>query len=288
MLITQKNGLTMTLFKNVIPAAGLLILLFSMAATAQSKQVKITTKACDDLLIANVITANNPIPCHRLRRVSFSYWNEKGVVKNDGELLVLDIIAPQIVKLTNALLVQKFMIAKARGLAHYHGDDNALMNDNNSSAFNGRAITRGNSWSLHVYGVAIDVNPLQNPFIEIAKDGTAKISPTQSARYAVNRLNSRPGKKKRQGMAEDVVDLFARHGFFVWGGDWNYPIDDQHFQIGSRKFVEKLVALEPKEAIVLLNRYIDKYTACTNKLIVNVRQDSSREICVENLMANTH
>lgn len=275
----------MALFKKFIPAATFLILLFSMAATAQNKQVKVTTKACNDLLIANVITANNPIPCHRLRRVSFSYWNEKGVVKNDGELLVLDVIAPHVVKLTNALLAQKFMIAKARGLAHYHGDDNASMNDNNTSAFNGRAITSGNNWSLHAYGVAIDINPLQNPFIEIAKDGTAKISPTQSARYGVNRLNSRPGKRQRQGMAEDVVDLFAQHGFFVWGGDWNYPIDYQHFQMGSRKFVEKLVALKPKEAAALLNRHIDKYIACKNKSLVNIRQNS-RAICVEKVMVN--
>jgi len=224
--------------------------------------VNITGVNCVQLEQNKVITTNNPIPCNRLVRVAFSYVNAKGVIKNDGELIVLDIISPHVKELTNQLLERSFMIAKARNISHYLGNDSASMDDNNSSAFNGRAIINKKTWSMHAYGAAIDVNPLQNPFIEISQDGNANISPTLSAHYAVNRLNARPGKKQRHGMAEEVVDLFARHGFFIWGGDWNNPIDYQHFQIGPRRFVKALVSLTPEKASKLLNQHIDTFKAC--------------------------
>ncbi len=63
-------------------------------------------------------------------------------------------------------------------------------------------------------------------------------------------------------MAEEVVDLFAHHGFLIWGGDWNTPIDTQHFEVGSRGFVNQLVTLPKQEAIELFNQYISDYREC--------------------------
>jgi len=248
----------------------------------------LTAADCKELKRSKVLTVNNPIPCNRLARVMFHYVNENGVVKNDGELIVLDIIAPHIKSLTNRMLDQSFMIAKARSLAHYQGDDGASMDDNNTSSFNGRAITNSKNWSLHAYGAAIDINPLQNPFIEISTDGIAHISPAKSAHYAVNRLNSRPGKKQRQGMAEEVVDLFAQHGFFIWGGDWNYPIDYQHFQIGPRHFVKNLVTLNPNAATTLLNQHIELYQRCKNKYASQTKPMKLRAMCADNVLKRMH
>jgi hypothetical protein len=217
---------------------------------------------CTQLTAEKVITDANPVPCERLSQVSFSYLNEHGVICNDGILIVLDILAPKVEALMHKLLQQNFVIAKARPIEAYRGDDQASMADNNSSAFNGRSVTGGSRWSLHAYGAAIDINPVENPFIDISEDGTAIISPSKSAYYAVNRLNHRPGKPRRQGMAEDVVDLFAEHGFFVWGGYWNYPVDYQHFQVGPRSFVEALAAAEREEGEKLLNRFVSMYINC--------------------------
>lgn len=222
----------------------------------------LNSQECDKLASANIITADNPIPCSRLSRVHFSYLTDGDVIKNDGELIVIDTIAPHVAALTDELLKRGFYMAKARPIELYGGDDNASMKDNNTSAFNGRAVTGGKQWSIHAYGAAIDINPLQNPFIDISEDGTAKISPAASGYYSVNRSEERPGKPARAGMAERVVELFAEHGFFVWGGDWNYPIDYQHFQIGSRSFVEQLAAVDIQKGQQMINEQIAIYMEC--------------------------
>jgi len=271
----------MLLIKQIILSEIIIILLSLSHANAAPT---LTDADCKLLERNKVITVNNPIPCNRLTRVIFSYINEQGMIKKDGELIVLDIIAPHIKSLTNRMLDQSFMIAKARSLAHYQGDDGASMDDNNTSSFNGRAITNSKNWSLHAYGAAIDINPLQNPFIEISTDGIAHISPAKSAHYAVNRLNSRPGKKHRQGMAEEVVDLFAQHGFFIWGGDWNSPIDYQHFQIGPRHFVKNLVALNPNAATTLLNQHIELYQRCKNKYASQTKPMKLRAMCADTVL----
>lgn len=225
----------------------------------------ITNNYCQQLLAEGVITNTNPVPCERLRRIKFSYLDENLKVQQNGELVVLDVLASKVVGLTKKLLEQQFIIFKAKPIEDYQGDDQLSMTDNNSSAFNGRAITGGSSWSLHAYGAAIDINPVQNPFLDIEADGTARISPMKSAHYAVNRSNQRPDKLPRPGFAEDVVDTFAQYGFFIWGGDWNYPIDYQHFQVGPRSFVGTLVDLEPHTAEVLLDKYILMYLNCKQR-----------------------
>jgi hypothetical protein len=206
------------------------------------------------------------------------------VIKNDGELIVFDVIAPNVASLTDELLKRKFYIAKARPIEAYGGDDQASMADNNTSAFNGRAITGGSAWSLHAYGAALDLNPLQNPYIDISEDGKTQISPPGSAHYSVNRSENRPNKAKRPGMAEDVVDLFARHGFFVWGGDWNYPIDYQHFQIGPRSFVEALSETSVEDGRMLIDRYISMYTECVSAGENDDHRDRLRAECVERVL----
>ncbi len=156
------------------------------------------------------------------------------------------------------------------------------MADNNSSAFNGRRVTNGITWSMHAYGAAIDINPVENPFVDISEDGRAMVSPVKSARYSMNRLENRPDKPKRAGMAEDIVLIFAEHGFFVWGGYWDYPIDYQHFQVGPRSFVEKLADLDRESGVTLLNRYIITYKKCRKAGTGNMEQRHA--LCIERVL----
>jgi len=79
-----------------------------------------------------------------------------------------------------------------------------------------------------------------------------RVSPAVSARAFVNRRDPRPGKASRPGLAEAVVDVFAAHGFLVWGGDWNFPIDYQHFEAGDRDFAQRLLQATPSEAALLV------------------------------------
>ncbi len=261
--------------------AGAALASMDVSAVETATYRLLSSAECRELKAQGVITDNNPVPCHRLSKVAFSYAGENGELRRDGELVVLDVVAPNVAAITDELLARKFFIAKARPMEVYGGNDEASMADNNTSAFNGRRMTGSSSWSTHAYGVAIDLNPVQNPFIDIRADGSARILPPASARYAVNRSDSRPNKPPRPGMAEHVADLFARHGFFVWGGDWNYPIDYQHFQVGPRSFVQTLAAQSVEEGRALLNRYIALYTACMAEGVNEDPFKRQRAGCIE-------
>ena len=88
---------------------------------------------------------------------------------------------------------------------------------------------------MHSYGLAIDINPVQNPFIMIDKtSNNIKVLPGQSVDF-LNRHN------KQEGMVEPIVEIFRKYGFSEWGGNWNTPIDYHHFQV-PRKAVAELIA----------------------------------------------
>ena len=130
---------------------------------------------------------------------------------------------------------------------HYNGDDDRAMADNNTSCHNCRVIKNSKTVSLHAYGTAIDINPAQNPCVYIDEEaGTATYAPTAGIQYANRRLE-RLGKEDRKGMAEEVIALFAQHGFYWWGGYWDTPMDYQHFQL-SGSMTRLYVAMEPKVA----------------------------------------
>jgi hypothetical protein len=165
----------------------------------------------------------------------------------------------------DTLYERRFPIARARLMDAYRGDDAASMRDNNTSGFNDRPVTGGGAPSLHAYGLAIDLNPVQNPYLSVSFDeqGRATFSPPAGARYA-NRRDPRPGKPPRRGMAEQAVQLFADHGFVVWGGDWDAPIDYQHFQV-TREVAERVAGLPADEATRFYDGYVESLRACLRR-----------------------
>lgn len=208
--------------------------------------------ACESLKAAGAMHAASPVGCDRLEIVRFSYVGFDGARHDDGEIMVMAAVAPQVRALFEALRRRRFPLAHARLIEHYGGDDAASMADNNTSGFNDRPITGGGPPSLHAYGLAIDINPLQNPYVSFDGDGVAHYRPPQGAQFA-NRLARRPGKPCRPGMAEEVVALFAAHGFPVWGGYWDAPLDYQHFQV-DRKLAERMAQLPETQARALFER----------------------------------
>ncbi len=166
----------------------------------------------------------SPVPLERLSLVRTSYFDFDGSEHHDGEIIVLDSAAHHASTAFRILHAEKFPIAKMRSLHHYNANDEASMTDNNTSCFCDRPIEGTDLTSLHSYGLAIDLNPLQNPFIYFDEPrGTAAIHPQQGWEF-LNRHNKKPG------MIEDVVSIFAEQGFFIWGGRWTTPIDFHHVQ----------------------------------------------------------
>ena len=168
-----------------------------------------------------------PVSLSRLREVTVAYYDFHNNFHTDGKLVVLDAMATQTEEIFKELEMKHFPIEKIRPTSDYQGDDEMSMEDNNTSAFNCRPVTgKTNIFSLHAYGVAIDVNPKQNPYLGFDEKtlGSVTILPKNATNY-VNRIFHVPGS------AEDIVTVFSEHGFTEWGGSWHKPIDYQHFQV---------------------------------------------------------
>ncbi|KAF1042429.1 MAG: hypothetical protein GAK35_02739 [Herbaspirillum frisingense] len=230
----------------------------ALAPAAHADIAPVSAAQCTEMKARNVITAANPVPCSRLATVSFDYTDFDGATRN-GSVVVLDAVAPQVESLFGELLLRSVPLAGARPLKFFDGDDQKSMAANNTSAFNGRPMTGGGAWSKHAYGAAIDINPLQNPYISQAGSPQQEVLPPQAAAQSLQRAPVKPG------MAEDLVGVFYDHGFLIWGGNWKQPIDYQHFEIGSRDFIRKLAALPKPQARAEFERYVARYRACAHK-----------------------
>jgi poly-gamma-glutamate synthesis protein (capsule biosynthesis protein) len=159
-----------------------------------------------------------PVPLWKLRYLQVSHWGYDGTVRS-GELVVRRSQAWPVVRAFRTLFRARFPIKRMRLVDEYGADDDASMAANNTSAFNCRLATGGSSWSEHAYGRAIDINPIQNPYV---KGGT--VLPPAGRRY-LNR------SRKAKGMIHDgdvVVRAFAAIGW-EWGGHWSSLKDYQHF-----------------------------------------------------------
>ncbi len=185
--------------------------------------------------VTNRWKASSPVPLERLKVVTFAYVDFKDIKHEDGQVTVMDAVAPRVQKIFDELLARRFPIAKAKRIEFYEANDKASMNDNNTSAYNARAIIgQSSGHSLHAYGLAIDINPLQNPFS----------------------YSARKQRKQMPGLAEAVVDSFERNGFTIWGGNWRAPIDWQHFQT-SRGLAQLLVTMTPEDAKTFFELHAD-------------------------------
>ncbi|WP_211463800.1 M15 family metallopeptidase [Collimonas silvisoli] len=249
--------------------APLLLLLAGVAphAGAQPGISTLDSRQCA-ILKQHVLQPGAPVDCPQLQVVRFAYIDFDQVRHDDGEIMVMAAVAPQVKALFDELFKRRFPLAQARLMEHYQGNDDASMADNNTSAFNDRPITGGKLASLHAYGLAIDINPLQNPYVLRDPQGQLAYSPPTGQAFG-ERVASRPGS------SEQVVELFAQHGFLIWGGDWKKPIDYQHFQV-SRKLAERLAKLPLTQARQLFESTVAAYRACRTGL---GRKPKDRVVC---------
>ncbi len=132
-------------------------------------------------------------------------------------------VATSVVKIFDALYTNRFPIHLMVPESSFGGHDPASMAADNTSGFNCRyAVATGpKQWSVHAYGEAIDVNPVQNPYVF---NGVAQ--PVAGKSY-INRGDVRPGMAEPGGVLNDA---FAARGWF-WGGRWSDSPDYQHFSL---------------------------------------------------------
>ena len=137
----------------------------------------------------------------------------------EGELICNQAIAQDLVEIFYELYKAEYQIEKIRLIDEYGGDDDLSMEDNNTSCFNYRVVSGSSSLSRHAYGLAIDINPLYNPYITYNKDHTIKVAPAAGSKSFPYKIDE----------SDLCCRLFKEHGF-TWGGDWNSCKDYQHFQ----------------------------------------------------------
>lgn len=161
-----------------------------------------------------------PVGPAELRRVRLAYWGFDGR-RHLGALVVRDRVARQVVVVFRRLYRERFPIRRMRPVDAYRGSDPRSMAADNTSAFNCRyAVATGpRRWSVHAYGEAIDVDPVENPYLE----GGA-VRPAAGKRY-LDRARARPGMAVPGGT---LVTAFAAVGW-QWGGRWSGSPDWQHF-----------------------------------------------------------
>lgn len=162
-----------------------------------------------------------PITPEQLRRVDVDYLGFDGQ-SHRGELIVHEDLVEDVEAIFEELRRLRYPIAKMRTVDHYPAaDDELSMRDNNSSAFNCRTIPGTGRWSQHVYGRAIDLNPLLNPYV----GRTGAFQPGNAGPYLDRR-------RRDPGLLHDgdpAVRAFTNRGW-AWGGYWRTVKDYQHFE----------------------------------------------------------
>jgi len=257
----------MTFISNFI--IGLSLVIFTPTAKSETFEVQqIPDNLKTEIKEFKTWKEGCPIPVDRLRLIKFSYYDFEGKEKNEGQIVVMDASANRILKIFKELHAIKFPIAKANPIEYYKGSDEASMADNNTSAFNCREITGGSLPSIHSYGLAIDINPVQNPYISFdEKEGClTKILPAEGKNY-INRAN------QKIGMAESVKNIFEKNGFFVWGGTWTSPIDWQHFQT-PRPLAQLLASMSSKDAL----EFFEIYSASSEHKIFEPEKNTTNSL----------
>ncbi|MDP8911501.1 MAG: M15 family metallopeptidase [Actinomycetota bacterium] len=165
-----------------------------------------------------------PVAPSQLRLVRLVHWGLDGR-RRSGSLVVHRRVARDVITVFRRLYKAHFPIRRMVPVSRYRGSDDASMAADNTSGFNCRRVgSRTGSWSMHAYGLAIDVNPVENPYV---LGGRAR--PRAGRRY-VDRTPYRSGMAVPGGV---LVKAFASVGW-RWGGRWAGSPDYQHFSQTGR------------------------------------------------------
>lgn len=167
--------------------------------------------------------ANCSIPLKELCYIKLLHYDLNGNIRI-GEIICNKAIETDIINIFKELYNAKYPIEKVILIDEYNAYDETSMRDNNSSCFNYREITGGGKLSKHALGLAIDINPLYNPYVKEFPDHI-HVEPQNALPY-VDREKNFPYKIDTTDLC---YKLFIQHGF-EWGGDWETIKDYQHFE----------------------------------------------------------
>ena len=147
-----------------------------------------------------------------------------------GEMVCNKMIAQKLVEIFRQLYEARYPIERMELPDVYDADDERQMRANNTSCFCYRSIARSGKLSKHARGLAVDLNPLYNPYYKKRADGTLFVQPSTGTEYC-DRTKQFRYKIDKKNLA---YRLFTKYGF-AWGGSWKSSKDYQHFEFIERR-----------------------------------------------------
>jgi D-alanyl-D-alanine carboxypeptidase len=187
---------------------------------SQSFEYRPIDKELEEVITGVSWKQNNTVKIDDLCYVKVTYWgfDERPHI---GELIVNKEIGKEVTEIFKDLYAAKFPIMKMKLIDEYGAIDSKSMEDNNTSAFCYREVDgRPGKLSKHSYGIAIDINPVQNPYVY-----KEKVSPESGRDY----LDRNKLSKGMIAKNDACYKAFTSRGW-TWGGNWKYEKDYQHFQ----------------------------------------------------------
>lgn len=173
-------------------------------------------------------------------RINVEYIDFDGNTKT-GQIEVHRTVSYEVYNIFKEIKDSGFPINKIEPISNYDYSDEKSVRANNSSAYNFRFVGQSNKLSDHAIGLAIDINPYQNPWVHPS---------------ALNLTKYNPELKGTILKDSDVVRIFKSYGW-SWGGDWKNP-DYQHFFKGGD--LNKSIKNKLYEDLGMVNPYLEQQT----------------------------
>ena len=165
-----------------------------------------------------------PVPLSDLRLVRARHWGFDGRA-HSGRIVVHRDVAEKVLAVFRRLYAGRFPIRRMVPVDAYGASDFRSIEADNTSAFNCRTVEGTARWSEHAYGRAIDLNPIENPYV-----GSSGTTSHRASRPYLRRSPYRPGMAVEGGVVVRAFDAIA----WGWGGRWSGAKDYQHFSASSR------------------------------------------------------
>ena len=159
-----------------------------------------------------------PVSLRDLRLLTLTHWGFDGK-QHAGRLVVHRDVAGEVVHAFRMLYADRFPIRRMVPVDAYGASDFRSIEADNTSAFNCRFVEGTSRWSEHAYGRAIDINPIENPYVSGGRTSHA------ASRPYLDRARHRSGMAFEGGALVRAFDAIG----WGWGGRWTSAQDYQHF-----------------------------------------------------------